>query len=105
MQKSKALLIGLFLAILLIPITMYIRKFNRLEALERHKVKFDPITCYECKDCPCEFTLDDNKVYLLNKYDKTVCKIGYKEINKGIEKGLTSMTVELSVSEYMTFSD
>jgi len=42
---------------------------------------------------------------MLSSHDKNHCTTDHDAINKGIEKGLEKITVELKVEEYRTFYD
>ncbi len=105
MEKYKPLFLALAVAILFIPLSIHIRKFANIDRPLKYAVNFNPMECYACRGCPCEFTLDDDSSYLLNRYDKSVCKVDYNEINRGMREGLTNMSVEMSIRDYREFSD
>ena len=105
MEKYKPLFLALAVAVLFVPLALYVRKFTEIDRPLRYSVSFNPTECYACRGCPCEISLNDGKDYVLNRYDKSVCKIDYREINRGMREGLTNMSVEMSIPEYREFSD
>lgn len=105
MEKYKPLFLALAVSILFFPLAFYVRKFAQIDTPKHLEVSFNPTACYQCRDCSCEFTLDDGSSYKLSKYDKTVCKVGQDPINEGLKKGLDYMTVEMKVPEYRQFMD
>jgi hypothetical protein len=104
-EKYKPLFLALMVAILFLPMAFWVRKFTLLDPVVRPKVAFNPLQCYQCRECSCEFTLEDGLSYRLGRYDKTICKIGHEEINEGIDKRLSYMTVEMKIPEYREFID
>jgi len=90
---------------LLIPFSIYVKKFSQIPDPLKFMVSFNPMECYACRNCPCEYILDDNVKYKLNKADKVRCSVDYMQINKGIDKNLKIMTVEMNVQEYKDFHD
>ena len=103
--KYKPIFLALIVSILFFPMAFWIRKFTQIDPVVRPKVGFNPVECYQCKECSCEFTIDSGESYRLSRYDKTVCKVGHEAINKGIKEQLSYMTVEMRIPEYRQFID
>ncbi len=105
MENLKIVFLALAVAILFIPFALVVKKFTSYDTATNFRVSFDPVTCYACKECPCKYTLNNGKSYLLSSHDKNYCTTDHKEINEGVEKGLERITIELKVKEYSKFYD
>jgi hypothetical protein len=105
MEKYKPLFLALAVSILFFPLAFYVRKFTQIDTPAHLKVGFNPLACYQCRECSCEFTLNDGDTYKLSQYDKTICKVGQDAINEGLNNKLSYMTVEMKVPEYRKFMD
>ena len=105
MDKYRSLTLALAVAIMFVPASVYIKKFAEINKPIQESVTFDPVACYECKSCSCRFSTSQGGAYILNRYDKTVCKVDYNEINRGVREGLSSMTVNMQIRDYKEFED
>ncbi len=105
MGKLRLLVLAIVLGTVLIPAAFYLKMFTKIDASTRPSVSFNPYTCYECQDCFCTFTLDDNKEYTLNSFDKKLCELDTNYIKEGIQKLVNEHKAYLSLSEYKNFSD
>jgi len=105
MESLKSIFLALAVAILFIPLAFFVKKFATYDTATNFRVTFNPATCYECKDCPCKYTLNNGDSYILSSYDKKYCITDYEKINEGIESRSDIITVELTVKEYRKFYD
>ena len=105
MENFRGLILALVVAVTSVPIVLSVRQFATYNTSTNFRATFDPLTCYKCRNCPCQFTLNNGQKYTLNRVDKNRCITDHEVINEGIKKGLDSVTVEFEVSTYGKFYD
>ena len=105
MEGIKTAIIIASLVLFFIPTTMIVKKFTSYDTAVNFRVSFDPVTCYACRDCPCEYELNNGDKYFLTSYDKNYCTTDHEEINTAIENELDRITIELEIPEYRNFYD
>ncbi len=75
-----------------------------------HKITFNPSQCYECIYCDCQYTVDDEDVYTLDKVDKLTCSVNPYGANsiaikQAIRKADDEMHVFLKGRFYAEFQE
>lgn len=101
MEQYKGPFLLICILILLAPFGIYVKKFTSIETTSNLRVSFNPMECYACPGCPCEYEINNN-TYRLSKNDKSLCKVPYYYISQGIEKKSKQFSVTLSQDEYET---
>lgn len=105
MNSLRTAILAFSIALLFIPMVLIVKKVTSYDNSVNFRVSFDPVSCYDCKDCPCKYTVNNGDSYILSSFDKNQCTSDHDKINEGIEKGLDSITVEMSVKQYRKFFD
>ena len=105
MEGLKPIFLALAVAILFVPFAIIVKKFSTYDTATNFRVTFDPITCYQCQDCPCKYTLNNGDSYILSSHDKNYCTTDHEKINEGIKESAERITIELEVPAYRKFYD
>lgn len=105
MENTKNIAILFVLIIIGIPLVLSVRKVASYDTSKNFTVKFDPVTCYKCRDCPCTFVTNNGHKYILNKIDKNRCTHDPEIINKGIKENLNEVEFVFNAKTYAKFYD
>ncbi|RJR27364.1 hypothetical protein C4561_02315 [candidate division WWE3 bacterium] len=86
------------LLLLGIPISIYlVATVTKNKNSDNHLVQFNPVACFSCYGCNCEYTVDRKTTYKLNEFDKTKCLDFQGDI------GAESASVSLDSKEFDEF--
>ncbi|OGC45993.1 hypothetical protein A2V49_01970 [candidate division WWE3 bacterium RBG_19FT_COMBO_34_6] len=88
-----------------LPIAYYTQKFTAISAPVNFDITVDPMICYKCVECPCEYTLRNGKKYILNRVDKTRCILDSNLIVDAMKKKQKELIFTLKIPEYADFYD
>jgi hypothetical protein len=76
MKNKRLIIVFLLLVVLATAYAVYNTLLNGNSNTandNKHKIIFDISGCFACYGCSCEYTVDDNEIYILNEIDKTKC--------------------------------
>lgn len=105
MDAYKGPFLAVAILILLAPFGFYVKQFTQLNSQPGVSVEFNPMECYACVDCPCKYTLNDTKDFVLSSNDKSLCKIPYEHVQKGITDKSSYMKIRLEPERYKNLFD
>jgi hypothetical protein len=97
MKKTMFFLGGFIVLVLVIFTVLYLYKNGAISG-DTHTVSFNPISCFSCYGCSCDYNIDHRRKVTLNEFDKNKC-LDYKSTDTAKE----TVTITLEDKAYENF--